>query len=208
VAADVKNGGLAEAPDPEYYVVRRHSTDDATSQATFIIRSSASADAVEHWAQSEVEGLDPTLPVTLGTMEERLATFAARPRFDAALLGMFAASGVMLAAIGIYGVIAFLVSQRTQEIGVRMALGANRRDILRLIFSESLPLVALGSIVGVAAALAVSRVLKNLLFNVAPHDPISYVTVVLLLIIVAFVATLLPARAASKTEPMVALRVD
>jgi len=115
---------------------------------------------------------------------------------------------LLMAVIGLYGVIAYTAVQRTQEIGIRMALGAGRGDILRMILTEGVMLVAMGSGVGMAAALASSRVLKNLLFNVKPYDPVSYIAVALLLVIVALVATLFPARAAMKTNPMTALRVE
>ena len=208
IAGDVKNAGLAGQDDPEFYTLRGNHPDDWNRHTVILLETVLPPSTVKLWVQEQIARLDPTAPVEIERLSQNVSKLADRPRFETALLGFFAVTGLLIAVIGLYGVVAYMGVQRTQEIGVRMALGANRRDILRLIFSESLPLVALGSIVGVAAALAVSRVLKNLLFNVAPHDPISYVTVVLLLIIVAFVATLLPARAASKTEPMVALRVD
>jgi ABC-type antimicrobial peptide transport system permease subunit len=124
------------------------------------------------------------------------------------LVGFFAAIGLVLAVIGLYGVIAFLVAQRTQEIGVRMALGAGRGDILRLVMGKSLRLIVGGVVVGLVASLAVSRVLASLLFSVGPHDPVTYVLVTLLLIVVALLATLIPARSASRVDPMVALRCD
>ena len=113
-----------------------------------------------------------------------------------------------MALVGLYGVIAFMATQRTQEIGVRMALGASRADILQLILSEGVRLIALGAAVGLVAALALTRVLKSLLFSVSPHDPVSYVAVTVLLAFVALLAILVPARAAMKIEPMSALRME
>jgi ABC-type antimicrobial peptide transport system permease subunit len=113
-----------------------------------------------------------------------------------------------MAVIGLYGVIAYLAAQRTQEIGVRMALGATRIDILRLIAGEGLRLIAAGGMIGLVAALASARLLKSLLFQVGPHDPASFITVLLLLAVVAFAATLIPARSAMKTDPMQALRTE
>jgi ABC-type antimicrobial peptide transport system permease subunit len=113
-----------------------------------------------------------------------------------------------MAVIGLYGVIAFMALQRTQEIGVRMALGASRTDILRLIAGEGARLIVLGGMLGLAAAIGATQLLKSLLFQVGPHDPVSFVAVAMLLGLVALAATLVPARAAMKTDPMVALRCE
>jgi len=113
-----------------------------------------------------------------------------------------------MAVIGLYGVISFLATQRTQEIGVRMALGATRMDILRLIAGEGVRLIALGGVVGLGAALAAAQLIKSLLYEVGPHDPLTYLAVALLLLFVALAATLVPARAAMKVEPVVALRYE
>jgi ABC-type antimicrobial peptide transport system permease subunit len=113
-----------------------------------------------------------------------------------------------MAVIGLYGVIAFVAAQRTQEIGVRMALGATRMNILRLIAGEGLRLIAVGGILGLGAALGTARLLKSLLYNVGPHDPGTYAAATLLLALVALAATLIPARAAMKVEPVVALRYE
>ena len=125
-----------------------------------------------------------------------------------ALLGFFALCGLLMAVIGLYGVIAFMAAQRTQEIGVRMALGATRMDILRLIAGEGVRLIVLGGVVGLGAALAAAQLLKSLLFHVGTHDPVSFIAVTLLLALVALAATLIPARAAMNTDPMNALRVE
>jgi len=158
--------------------------------------------------RSDIAALDPTLPVSIDTMRQRVSQMEARPRFDAALLSLFAVLGVVLAAIGIYGVIAFLVTQRTQEIGVRMALGATTGDVLRLITGKGLALVVTGSMVGVAAVLAFSRLLRGLLFEVAPNDPLVLCAATGLLIAVALLATYIPARAATRIDPVVALRYE
>jgi ABC-type antimicrobial peptide transport system permease subunit len=142
------------------------------------------------------------------TLSESVSKLADRPRFETALLGFFAFCGLLMAVIGLYGVIAFVAAQRTQEIGVRMALGATRADILRLIAGEGVRLVVLGGILGMSAALATAQLLKSLLFNVGPYDPLTYAAVALLLALVALAATLIPARAAMKVEPVVALRYE
>jgi putative ABC transport system permease protein len=208
VADDVKNGGLEYPADPEYYVVRRRTPDDAPPFSTVLIRSSINPDVLAHWVRSEIAGLNATLPLKIETMRQRLDSFSARPRFDAALLGMFAALGCLLAAVGLYGVIAFMVAERTQEIGVRMALGASRGEILRLFTGKGLRLIALGSVVGVVCALAASRLISSLLYGVTPNDPPTFVVAVLLLAIVTLAATYIPARRATKVDPMVALRYE
>ena len=152
--------------------------------------------------------MDSTAPVEIDTMKQTVSKLADRPRFETALLGFFAFCGLLMAVIGLYGVISFVATQRTQEIGVRMALGATRMDILRLIAGEGVRLIVLGGLVGLAAALATAQLLKSLLYNVGPRDPFSYAAVAMLLALVALAATLIPARAAMKVEPVVALRYE
>jgi ABC-type antimicrobial peptide transport system permease subunit len=163
---------------------------------------------MEQWIRSEVASLDPTLPVETETMTQRVSKLADRPRFEAALLGLFASIGVLLAAMGIYGVIAFLVAQRTQEIGVRMALGATRRDILQLFGIQGMRMIAIGGALGVVLAVVCLRVLSSLLFGVRATDPLSFAAVCLLLVAVATFAIWIPARKATHVEPMQALRYE
>ena len=210
VAADVKNSGLDSEGQPEYYQLRRNVDEDwqQAPSAALVIKTNLPPATLAPWIRAQIGSIDPTVPVDVETLGQRVSQLADRPRFETALLGFFAFTGLVMAVIGLYGVIAYMAVQRTQEIGVRMALGAGRLDILRLILNEGMRLVALGSVIGVAAALAISRALKSLLYHVGPHDPASYVAVASLLGGVALVATLLPARAAMKTDPMAALRVD
>jgi ABC-type antimicrobial peptide transport system permease subunit len=141
-------------------------------------------------------------------LNDQVSKLADRPRFETALLGFFAFCGLLMAVIGLYGVIAFMAAQRTQEIGVRMALGATRLDILRLIAGEGIRLIVLGGVLGLGAALAAAQLLKSLLYNVGTHDPATYAAVALLLAVVALAATLIPARAAMRVEPVEALRCE
>ena len=173
-----------------------------------VIDSTLPPDTVMPWVRLQIASLDPTVPVEMNTLNRTIRSLASRPRFETALLGFFAVTGLAMAVIGLYGVIAFLATQRTQEICVRMALGASRLDILRLILREGVRLVAFGGVAGLVAAFALSRLLKSLLYDVGPHDPLSFVAVTLLLALVALVATLIPARAAMKTDPMTALRCE
>jgi putative ABC transport system permease protein len=141
-------------------------------------------------------------------LHQRVSKLADQPRFQTLLVGFFAATGLVLALIGLYGVISFLVTQRTQEIGVRLALGANKSDILRLVMGQSLRLIAAGTAFGIIAALAATRALSSQLFGIGAHDPGTFIMVTLLLVVIALIATLLPARSASRVNPIVALRCE
>jgi len=214
IAANVKNSGLAKDQIPEFYRLRRDLTGDwdgggawdRTSVA--VIRSSLPVEQTSRWVRSQIAALDPTLPIDVATLHERVSKLADQPRFQTLLVGFFAATGLILALIGLYGLIAFLVTQQTQEIGVRLALGASRIDILRLVMDQSLRLIGAGSILGLIAALAATRVLSNQLFGISAHDPATFVVGMLLLVLAAVMATLLPARSASRVNPNVALRYE
>ncbi len=214
VAANVKNGGLTGEEDPEYYKLRRNKAEDWSGHGVWdqtsviVVRSSLPPEQMAPWIRAQVAALDPTLPVDVATLRQRVSKLADTPRFQTTLVGFFAAIGLVLAVIGLYGVISFLVTQRRQEIGVRMALGASRGDVLRLVMGKSLRLIMLGTGIGLLVALALSRVLSSLLFNMSPHDPVTFGGVTLLLIFVALAATWLPARSASKVDPIVVLRCD
>ena len=208
VAGDVKNAGLSATPDPEYYAVRRHSPDDAVRRSTVIIRTPMNPRAMAGWLRSELSSLDPTLPVSIETMSERLSRLAQRPRFNATLLGLFAAMGVTLAAIGLYGIISFLVAQRTQEIGVRMALGATRGEIARLVLSHAARWTVGGAVAGVIGSLFATRWLRTMLYETSERDPLLLASGVALLLVVALLAAWVPSRRASRLDPMKALRQD
>jgi predicted permease len=209
VAGNVKNGGLTGQDQPEFYELRTNlHPENWDNHHFFLIESSLPASVVAPWIRSQVAQLDSTAPVEIDTMKETVSKLADRPRFETALLGFFAFCGLLMAVIGLYGVISFVATQRTQEIGVRMALGATRFDILRLIAGEGVRLILLGGVLGLCGALACAQLLKSLLFDVGPRDPATYGAVVLLLGVVALAATLIPARAAMKVEPVVALRYE
>jgi putative ABC transport system permease protein len=208
VAANVKNAGIVENDDPEYYLARKLTPDDAWDHSTVMIRSALSAPQVADWMRREIAGLDPTLPFTIETMKQRVNKLEQRPRFDAALLTLFAGMGVLLAAIGVYGVIAFLTTERTREIGVRVALGAQPRDIRRLVMRDGIKLLLCGVVAGTIAAAALTRWIGSLLFGVAPNDPITFASVLALLAAVALAACYIPARRAMRVDPVVALRYE
>jgi predicted permease len=208
VAANVKNGGLAGDDEPEYYRLRRNLAEDWSDDAAMVVKTAFKPEAAAPWVRSQIAQLDPTVPVEITAMSQTVSKLADRPRFETALLGFFAFCGLLMAVIGLYGVIAFVAAQRTQEIGVRMALGATRLNIVGLIAGEGAQLIVLGAVMGLGAALATAQLLKSLLFNVGPYDLLSYAAVALLLAFVALTATLIPARAAMKVEPVVALRYE
>ncbi|HEY1985368.1 MAG TPA: ABC transporter permease [Terracidiphilus sp.] len=209
VAENVKNGGLVDPDLPEMYFLRHSAADDWNGRTPiFMISSVVSPKAVAQWVRSQIAAIDPTVPVKTEMLEQSVSTLADRPRFETALLGFFALCGLLMAVISLYGVIAFVAAQRRQEIGVRMALGASRLDILRLISGEGIRLIVAGGVIGLGASLATAQLLKSLLYNVGLHDPGTYTAATLLLALVALVATLIPARAAMRVEPMVALRYE
>ncbi|HWC19363.1 MAG TPA: FtsX-like permease family protein, partial [Terriglobales bacterium] len=141
-------------------------------------------------------------------LEETVAHSIGQQRFSMILLAAFAGIALLLASVGIYGVLSYLVGQRTQEIGVRMALGAQRGDVLRLILSDGARLAALGIAIGLVAALALTRLMQSMLFGVKPTDPITFACVALILGSIALLACYMPARRAMKVDPMVALRYE
>jgi predicted permease len=208
VAADVKNNGLAANADPEFYLPWKNDPVESFSTAHVIMRTRMNAKVVAAWMGTETGGLDSALPVTVETMSQRVGKLADRPRFNAILLSIFAAMGVLLAAIGMYGVVGFLVAQQTREIGVRMALGATPQGILRLVLSSVARWTISGALLGLLGAWLCSRLLESLLFQVHAHDPLLLALALLILLSVAFLAAWLPARRAMRVDPMVALRYE
>ena len=209
ISENVRNGGLSEQDLPEAYWLRRNiAADWGVPVPVMLFDTVLSPSAMAQWVRSQVEHLNPMVPVEIETLNEHISKLADRPRFETALLSFFALTGLAMAVIGLYGVTSFLATQRTQEIGVRMALGANRADILRLIVHEGARLLLLGAALGLAASLALTQLLKSLLFGIGPRDPVTLVAVALLLGLVALAATLIPARAAMQVDPVEALRCE
>ena len=209
VADNVKNSGLTEQSEPEIYFLRRSvGADWNGNRLIVLIDSVMPPSTVEPWVRSEIASIDPTVPVDMAPIKQIIGRLADRPRFETALLAFFAFTGLVLAIVGLYGLIAFMTTQRTHEIGVRMALGATRGNILCLITGDGLRIVATGGALGLSSALAISRMLKALLFQVSTYDPFTFIVVPVLLSLVALVAILIPARTAMSVEPAVTLRAE
>jgi len=157
----------------------------------------------------EVLALDRNVPLTaVQTMRERAAEVTSRTRFIAVVLGLLAGLALLLAGIGIYGMLAYSVSARTREVGIRMALGAQQADVIRLVLKEGLSLAGIGVGLGLLASLALTRLMEGMLFGVSANDPLTFSAITLLLLGVAWLACWLPARRATKVDPLVALRYE
>jgi putative ABC transport system permease protein len=206
IVADVKHIGLDSQSRAELYVPYFK---DAWPFMTIVVRSGSASAAVAGAMRSAVWAVDKDLPVPdIRTMEEQVSNSMARRRFNMVLLGIFGGVALVLAAVGIYGVMSYSVTQRTHEIGIRMALGAKHSDVLRLVVGQGMRLALIGVGIGLAAAFALTRVLASLLFAVGATDPATFVILSVLLTGVALGACLVPARRAMKVDPMVALRYE
>src|SRR5579871_2223008 len=177
------------------------------SYMTLVMRSSGDPAAQIASIKNAVWSFNRNLTISdVSTMDEVVAEANAQPRFEMLLLGIFAAVALLLAAAGIYGVMSYAVSRRTHEIGIRLSLGASKENVLGLVVKQGMKLALLGSVAGVIGALAVGRLIAQLLFGVKPSDPLTFAVVVVTLIVVACAATYIPARRASRVDPMIALR--
>jgi putative ABC transport system permease protein len=212
VVADVKNGGLTEAARQEVYVPMRQRAAAIdgmgfAQQMSLVVRSSPEPMNLVNAIRQEVWAIDRNVPITsVRTMDQILATVTVQPLFNTILLGTFAAVALLLAAVGIYGVLSYTVTQRTHEIGIRMALGARSRDVLKLVVSQGMRLALLGVALGLAASFGLTRLMSKLLFGVGATDPLTFVGIALLLMSVALVACYIPARRATRVDPLAALR--
>ncbi len=204
IVGDVKHTGLEQQAEPmSYWPIAQQ----PSPFMTFVLRTRGDATTVAAAVRNVVQTLDPQQPVgEVRTLASLVGDSIARQRFNTLLLAVFAAVALALSAVGIYGVISYSVAQRTHEIGIRTALGANSADVLRLVLKQGMKLTLLGVAVGLLAAVALTRLIKNLLFSVGVTDPLTFVALPLLLASVALLACYLPARRAAKVDPMVALR--
>ena len=206
VVGDVHQIGLDTSPEPTVYWPH---PELVMSAMTILVRTSNDPLAMVSAARNELQQIDPELPMAaVAPMDQLLADSLSRSRFTMLLLGIFAAVALVLAAVGIYGLIAYSVTQRTQELGIRIALGAQRRDVLRLVLGQGTRLTLLGVTVGVLAGLGFARLLSTLLFGVSATDPLTFACVAALLGLVGLAACYIPARRATRVDPIVALRYE
>jgi len=207
VVGNVKHSSLKDEDSPELYLPR---TQLPTEMMSVVIHTSVSDPAALTSAiRRELAGIDPAIPLNnVRVFDQYISRSLARPRFNAFLLSIFAGSALLLTAIGIYGVMAYSVAQRTNEIGIRMALGAAQSHIFRLVVGQAMTLVAISIVIGLGGAFAATRLLNSLLFGVSAWDPFTFSAIVILISLVAFLATWVPARRAMNLDPMVALRYE
>ena len=208
VVGDVKYRTLIrdQNKDPDIYLPLLQNPDPAVALA---VRTQGDPASLVPAIRSEVQRLDSNLPIfDIAPMKQRVENVTANTRFSTLLLGVFAAVAMLLAVVGIYGVMAYSVTQRTHEIGIRLALGADRRDVLKLVVGEGMALVGVGIGTGLLGAFAATRILASQLYSVSATDPVTFLVVSLILAGVALGACFVPARRATKVDPMVALRYE
>ncbi len=217
VARDVTNLGATRESWPEFYIVRKPSADynfqnqeppTGWRAATVIARTAVDPKLAAGSIREILRSLDATLPVEVETMRQRVEQVDQRPRFYALLLAAFAGMGVLIAAVGLYGVMAFLMSRRRREVGVRIALGATPASIVRMTLASAARWTAAGVLIGAGGSLAAARLLRSLLFQVQPGDPAAVGAAVIVLCAVTLAAAAIPARRASRLDPMQILRQD
>ena len=212
VVSDSKQTSLKDAALPTIYVPTTQVPDKLMANFRsfyFVIRTNDDPQSFAGAVRREMLSLDSQQPIrNIRTMDEVVTTSISAQRFQMSLLALFGAIGLALSAVGIYGVMAYSVSQRTREIGIRMALGAQMKDVLRMVIGQGMKLTLLGVAIGLAGSFAVTRLLKTLLFGVQPNDLTTFAIVSVVLVVVALLASYIPARRATKVDPLVALRYE
>jgi putative ABC transport system permease protein len=209
VVGDVKQSGLNQPTDPAMFTPFSQSEERWRRWMTLAIRTRGATSGLVEEVKNQVWSLDSQIPVSdVRTMDELMAVSVAQQRFNMLLLGLFAALALILAAVGIYGAMAHAVNQRTHEIGIRTALGAQRRDVIRLVMGDGAKIALFGIVIGITGALALTHLMASLLFEVKPTDPATFAGVAILLAFVVLAACYIPARRAMRVDPMVALRYE
>jgi putative ABC transport system permease protein len=206
IVGDIKDAGLNEPNAPQLYMPYRQWPVDSMG---IVIKTTTPPDALTAAVRREVHAIDPNLPVSnIGSLEQLISESISQPRFYMTLLTVFATVALALAAIGIFGVLSYAVSQRTREIGIRMALGAPGRTVVNLIVRQAMVLVVSGVAAGTIAALFLSQTIAKMLFGVTPSDPVTFAGVAAVLMAVALFAAYVPARRATRVDPIIALRAE
>jgi putative ABC transport system permease protein len=207
VVGNTKDAGLGADPIPTVYVPL--GMIPGWRYFSYVVHTTTEPAAHAHAAAEVIHQLDPALPIqNVRTMDDRLRESVAPARWSMTLLGVFAALALVLAAIGIFGVLSFLVTQRTRELGIRIALGAAPARVRRMIVGRGVSLALGGTTLGLVGALALGRLMQSMLFGISATDPVSYAAVVVVLLVIAAIASYLPARRATQVDPMEALRSD
>ncbi len=215
IVGNVRENGLKTSDDPVMYVPQAQVTDGLTKLANglipmnWIVQTAGDPSSLSAAIQHEIQAVDSQLSASkVRSMDQVISESTARQNFNMLLLTIFGGLALLLAAIGIYGLMSYTVEQRTQELGIRLALGANRGDMLKLVVRQGMLLAGIGIVVGLAASFGLNRLLGNLLFGVKATDPVTYAAVAAILISVALLATYIPARRATQIDPMIALRYE
>jgi predicted permease len=207
IVGDVRDNGLDRDPRPTVYT-NYFQRPAGTAEFSIVVRGQGDVASLTSAMRREARALNPEMPTKFETIQEIVSASFDNRRFSMVMVGLFAGSALILAMIGLYGVMAYITSQRTHEIGIRMALGAQRFDMLRMIFRQSFTLVLCGVAIGILASIGLTRVLGTMLYGVGATDVVTYASVVGLLVVAATLASYLPARRAMKVDPMVALRYE
>jgi putative ABC transport system permease protein len=206
VAGDVRHDGLDAETQPEMYVPMEQAPNTEDSP-TIVIRTTLETDAAAAELRDAVAALDRATPVDgIQTMEQLVSGSVAQPRFRTVVLGAFSLLALVMASIGIYGVMNYLVIQRTREFGIRVSMGATRADVLRLVLGRAATLISAGTCVGLAGSVGLARLIAKLLFGTSPLDPLTFAAAPALLAAVALAASYLPASRATRVDPAMALR--
>jgi predicted permease len=206
IVGDVHDRGVDAATSPTVYANSLQRP--PSSGIAVVVRGQATPATLIPPMRQTVQSLDPQLPINFKTLDEVFASSLDQRRFSLVIFAAFGSVALLLAAMGIYGVTNYAVTQRTQEIGIRMALGARMSDVLKLVLRNGMSLTLIGAALGVLGAVGITRVMSSLLFGVEPTDPATFIAVALVLIVVAFIACYIPARRATKVDPLVALRYE
>jgi putative ABC transport system permease protein len=206
IVGNIRSSNLTETPQPAYYVPLPQLM---YGPPTLLIRTQGEPAAITSEVRKILASMDSDAPLfTVRSMEDYLALALGRARFQTMLLSLFAGTALLLTAVGLYGVMAYAVGQRTHEIGVRMALGASRSDVLQMVLRRGVVLTTSGIIIGVVGAVALAKLIESLLYEIPPRDPLTYVGVCVVLACVAMLASYIPALRATRIDPMVALRYE
>jgi putative ABC transport system permease protein len=206
VVSDVHHSSLIKAANPEIYLPYQQ---NSWSWGNFLVRTTVAPNTIARGFREQIRSVDKSVPLSeVRELPEAISDTVARPRFYTFLFGTFGAIGLLLTVTGVYGVISYAVTQRTAEIGIRLALGATRGNVVRLVLRQGIALALAGSVIGIVISIALSQVMASLLFDVKPTDLTALSTATLVLLAAAVLASYVPARRATKVDPLVALRYE